>query len=123
MGMYVYICVSLGTCACMGSMRMCMSIQYACIVCDCVSVSLHVSLYVCYSCTRDRSRVYRRPGPDLDSCSQSSYTPGDLKTDIRDDLEIRTDSCNAEQTTIRAQNHIISCECLFLCYFLIYYCQ
>ena len=32
-------------------------------------------------------------------------------------------SCSEDQTTIRFQNHVILCECLFLSYFLIYRCQ
>ena len=35
-----------------------------------------------------------------------------------DDLEIRTGSCSEDQMTIQIQNRVISCECLFLCYFI-----
>jgi len=48
---------------------------------------------------------------------------GDLKIDARDDPEIRTGSCSEDQRTIQIQNCIISCECLLLCYFLMYRCQ
>jgi len=60
----------------------------------------------------------RRCGLDPDSYSQSADTPGDSKTDTRDDSEIRNGSCSTDQTAIRAQNRIISCECLLLCYYL-----
>jgi len=69
---------------------------------------------VCYSCTRNRSRVCRRPGPVSDSYSQSAETPGDSKIDIRDNLETHTGLCSADPTAIRAQNRIISCECFSL---------
>jgi len=65
----------------------------------------------------------RRPGPYLNLCSQSADMRGDSKTDIRDGSEIRTDSCNEDQMATRAQNRVISCECLFLYFSLIYCCQ
>ena len=44
--------------------------------------------------------------------------PADSKTDTRDYLEIYTGSCSADQTMIQVLNRVISCECLFLCYYL-----
>ena len=41
-----------------------------------------------------------------------------LEDDTRDDLEIWTGLCSADQMEIRARNRVISYECLLLCYYL-----
>ena len=66
----------------------------------------HASICVC--CLLKRYK----PGPDIDSCSQSADTSGDSKTDTRDDSEIRTGLCSADLMEIQPQNRVISCECL-----------
>ena len=77
--------------------------------------------------------------PILSVCSVASYSDpdpfGEIRTHYRrfefvlvvdpidwrfenrswDDPEIGVSSCNADQTTIRFQNHVILCECYFLC--------
>jgi len=55
-----------------------------------------------------------RSRPNLDSCSLWTGYTGDSKTDLWDDPKVRTSSCNEDQTSIRIQNCIISCECLFI---------
>jgi len=77
------------------------------------------------ACCSVRTRLVRS-GPvtgDSDSCSQITWYTGDSKTDLWDDLERRTDSCSEDQMAIRIQNHVISCECLLLSYFLNYRCH
>jgi len=123
--MYGYVCVSYNC-------------VYGCI-CGCVyvyaynvcSIMLVLYLCVCVSiCVCCMLQQLRIRSCDLNSITGDSdlyllwtqYT-GDLKTDLRVDLEIRTDSCSEDQTTIRIQNCIISCECLLLFHFLIYRCQ
>ena len=88
----VYICIGVCTCG-----YMCLAICYN-----------EADLFV-------RSEPgNRRPRPDLDLCSLWTWYAGDSKTDPWDDPEIRTGSCSGDQTVIRFQNHVISCECLFI---------
>ena len=93
-------------------------------MCLYVRVFMCTCVYVCLLCYSDVDLIVRsepsnrRPRPDPDSCSQSTDMPRDLKTDARDNSEIRTDSCSEDQTAIRIQNRVISCECLLLCYYL-----
>ena len=98
--MYVYVC---GVCMCTG-------------VCSCEIMCL----VACYS---DFRLVWWDPDSLREIMICARYGPGntgDSKTDPWDDPKICTSSCNEDQTVIRIQNHIISCECLFLYYFLIY---
>ena len=60
----------------------------------------------------------RRLGPDPNSYSQRTRYTSDSKTSSWDNSEVRTGSCSEDQTAIRNQNQVISCECLFLCIFL-----
>ena len=140
----LYLCVCMNVCM---YVCLCMLVCVLCVheytVCKCANLYLRVCIvyvygcvYVCilvfmcgctcicvlFSCTRDQSLVCRRPRPNLDLCSQSADTATDSKTDAQDDSEICTSSCSVDQTTIRTQNHVISCECLLLDYFLIYRC-
>ena len=89
----------------------CMCIQVCIRACERISPSFYACLFVCYSNTDSLMRSEPsngRPGfvfaEDRD----------DLNTDTRDDLEIRTGSCSADQMAIRIQNRVISCECLFI---------
>jgi len=98
-------------------------------VCGCVYMCIYVyvclQVFVVCSVITDsfvRSEpCNRRPDPDL--CSLWTWYTADSKTDPWDDPEIRTGSCSEDQTAIRIQNRVISCECLLLCYFLIYCSQ
>ena len=51
---------------------------------------------------------------DSQLCSLWTRYIGDSKTDPWDDPEIRTRSCSEDQISIRIQNRVISCECLFI---------
>ena len=95
----VYICIGVCTCAFM---------------CTCG----YMCLVICYS---DADLfVYSVPGnrrpskPDLHLCSLWTQYAGDSKTDPCDDPEICTGSCSGDQTVIRFQNRVISCEYLFI---------
>jgi len=83
---------------------------------------VHVFMCVCCMLQRLQTRLVRF-GPiigDLNLCSLWTRYISNSKTDPLEDLEVRTGSCSEDQTAILIQNHAISCECLFLCYFLIY---
>jgi len=102
----------------MGSVCM----YYVCI-CTYVFVYQRVFFVVCYNVTNliVRSKPgNRRSRPDLDSCSQLAQYTSDSKTDPWNDPVIRTGSHSEDQTVIRIQDRVISCEYLLLCYFLIY---
>ena len=90
-------------------------------VCVCARTRAHMCLGVHVVCCRcvDRTCLYdsNLVTRDSDSCLHSADTPGNSKIDIREDLEIRTGSCSADQMAIRARNCVISCECLFICLF------
>ena len=108
----VYVCVRGGT-------RMCR--------CARELLSVYLYLFVCSlaccsvsdSFSEIRTRC-RRPKPDPDSCSLWTRYIDDSKTDSWDDLQISIGSCSEDQTAILFKNRVISCECLFLCHFLIY---
>ena len=99
----IYICVLFG-CECVVCVCVCVCVLNRC-------MCLSVPLYLCVAIIQlTRSRVYGRPGPDLDSYSQSANTPGYLKTDTQGDSKIRTSSYSADPMVIRTQNRVISCE-------------
>ena len=123
--MYVYTSIY----ACL-SMYSCVYARVACVygytwvycVCMCVCVCwfpfLSVYLVACYSILDSfvRSELgNRRPGPDSELCPLWTRYNGDSKTDSWDDPQISIGSYCEDQTTIRFQNCVISCECLFLC--------
>ena len=88
------------------------------VVCVCAQVYIRVSssiqLHVAAIQTRlMRSELVMR-GLNL-YLLWTRYT-GDSKTDPWEDPEIRTGSCSEDQTAIRIQNRVISCECLLLYY-------
>ena len=85
---------------------------------------------VCYSV----SDLFLRYGPisgdlhsvtgDSDLCPLWTKYTGDSKIDAQDDPEeISTGLCSEDQTVIRFQNHVISCERLLLSFFHIYDCK
>jgi len=95
---YVYTCIRVCTCAFM---------------CTCG----YMCLIICYSDADLFVRSEpdnRRPRPDLKLYSLWIRYAGDSKTNPWDDLEIHTGSCSGDQTVIRFQNRVISCECLFI---------
>ena len=95
---YIYVCV--GVCACA-------------FMCTCA----YICLVICYSdadlcvCFKPRNK---RPRPDLDLCLLWTRYAGDSKIGPWDDSKIRTGSCSGDQTVIRLQTRVISCECLFI---------
>jgi len=95
--------------------NVCVCIMLVCVY-TCIYVYVCLGVYaMCCRCV-DRTCLYD-PSPvtgDSDSSSQSADTPGNSKIDTRDDLEIRTGSCSADQMAIWARNCVISCECLFI---------
>jgi len=107
----VYICIGVCTCAFMCTCGyMCLVICYS-----------NVNLFV-------RSEPSNRwPRPDLDLYSLWIRYASDSKIDPWDVPEIRTGSCSGDQTVIRFQNRVISCECLFIglfqfqCFILIFH--
>jgi len=119
--MYVFWC----TLVCMHVWRACMGTYWVYYVCVCVFIPLPFCVFDCVlkrcGLVREIRISCRRPEPDSDSYSLWIRYTDDSKTDPWDDLEIRTGSYSEDQTTIHFQNRVISCECLFLCYFLIYH--
>ena len=108
--MYISVCICMWVLVVymyVYSAYMCTSV-YQCV---CIFLFMWVHVFGC---------VLQRFEPNCaiqTQCSQSADTPGDSKTNTRNDSEIRTGSCSVDQTAIRTRNHIISCECLFLsCY-------
>jgi len=108
---------------------MCMHVCiYVCVVfkCECIHVYLCVRVFmrlvVCpaFQTHLVRSRTVTR---DLDLCSLKTRYTENSKADPWDDPEIHTSSCSEDQTAIRIQNRVISCDCSLLCYFFIYCCQ
>ena len=85
-------------------------------VCVCVNSPPSLCMVVCYS---DSDSFVRFKLGNRRFGLMFTVDPyiSNSKTDPRDDPEIRTGSCSEDQTAIRIQNCIISCECLFLCYF------
>ena len=77
------------------------------VVCDWVSVHFSCGTQTC-SC--DLNSVMG----DSDLCLLWTRYTGDSKIDPWDNPEIRISSCSEDQTAIRFQNRIISCECLFI---------
>jgi len=75
---------------------------YVLYVYGCVHVYLYVRVSICVwlRVTTIRTRLVRL-GPNPDSCSLWTRYTGDSKTDPWDNLEICTDSCSEDQTTIR----------------------
>ena len=95
-------------------------------MCTCECVRVYLCLCVCWFrvvAFQTRSCDLNSVTGDTDSCSQRTRYTGDSKTDPWDDPEMCTGSCSEDQTTIRFQNRVISCECLLLYQFLIYHCQ
>ena len=103
--------------------------MYVCVVYvyTCMWVCTHVSMCMCvYVCmwlrvTATRTRSWD-PNPvtgDSDLCLLWTRYTGDSKTDSWDDSGVSAGSCSKDQMAIQFQNHVISCECLFLCIFLI----
>ena len=87
---------------------------YMC-ACVCLGIRVNICVSVCFSCSDSNLIVQSEPNNrDLDLCSQSADTPGDLKTDTRGSSEVQTSSCSADPTMIRIRNCIISCECIFI---------
>jgi len=90
--MYVYLCIYVLMC-----------------------VWLHVATFQIRSC--DPNSVTG----DSNLCPLYTRYTGDSKTDPHGNPEICIGSCSDDQTTIRFRNCVISCECLFLYHFLIYF--
>ena len=104
-------------------------------VCIHMYLCVHVSMCVCCVLQRCRSDCTiqtsnRRPRSDPGSCLQSANTPGDSKTDKRDDSEIHTGLCSATRRRFEPETisfhvsiyfvlfeFIIIHECLFICLF------
>ena len=89
--------------------------------CVCVRVYIRVS-----SCVRLHVAAIQTRSCDPNSVTGDSnlfplwtrYT-GNSKTDPWDDSEIRTGSCNEDQTVIWFQNRVISCECSYVFLYLL----
>ena len=112
--------------------RICM---YVCLG-VCISTCMYVGCVYVYECmfmwVHELGCVLQRFGPvwwgpdplqDSDLCPLWTQYTGDSKTNPWDDPEVSIGSCSKDQTVIRIQNHVISCECLLLYHFLIYRCQ
>ena len=85
-------------------------------------VCIYVYMCVSVACYSDTDTLARSE-PDPDTCSLWTRYNSDSKTNSWDDSVIRSGSCSEDQTVIRIQNYIISCEYLLLYHFLIYHCQ
>ena len=82
------------------------------------NVNMCLYINVCWVACFSDTDPLTRSIPDPNTCSLWSRYTDDSKTDLWDDPEIPTGSCSGDQTAIRIQNRIMSCECLFLCIFL-----
>jgi len=100
----VYVCSGWCVCVCVcARARLCVSLGlYSVLVC----VLIPLLLCVFVACYSDLDPLVRSE-PDPHKCSLWNRYTGDSKTDPRVDS---------------VPNRVISCECLFLCYFLIYRC-
>ena len=142
--MYVLVCAWVSKCVvvcvreCMCLLWMCVWVcvynMYVCIyyVYGCTCVCMYTGVCSCelmgwVACCSIRTRLVRS-GPiagDSDSCSQMTRHTSDSKTDPWDVPEIRTSWYSGDQTAIRFQNSLISCELLFIglfqfqCFYLI----
>ena len=125
----VHVCIRLCICVCLYVVYVCTYMcvfvyNYVYMYCACIYIcvyvcmvclDLHVNICVSmnFSCSDSDLIVQSElDNRDKELCLESTDTPGDSKTDARDDSEIQTGSCSTEQTMIQAQNHVISCECL-----------
>ena len=83
-------------------------------VCRWMYVWVHVCLVAC--CIDPDLIVRSKPvNRDPDLCSMWTRYTGDLKTDIRDDSEIHTNSCSEDHMAIRIQSHafpVSVCSCI-----------
>ena len=100
----MYICVCVNVCVCVD---VCVYRVYLGISSP-ISQSLSLFTCVCMiTCGSDSDLIAgfepsnKRLRLDPNSCLQSADMLGHLKTDTRDDSEIRTGSCSADQTAIR----------------------
>jgi len=99
-------------------MHVCTCIYIVC-VCSCEFMCLVACYSISDSFVRDLSSVTG----NFDYVRYESDTQAIRIPTHGDDPEIRTGSCSEDQTKIRIRNRVISCECLLLYHFLIYFYQ
>jgi len=121
---YVHVYVCMYVCVCIVYVYGCIPVRVYIWVC--MNNYVYIFMFV-YLCVRSSATALRtcseRLGhvtEDSDLCSLCIRHDGNSKNDPWDDPEIRIGSCSEDQTSIRIQNRVISCECLLFYYFLIY---